>query len=257
MKPWLATLVAELANGNKPILALSPQKHLATAALYNHEGELLAGSLGDQAAHLLAATESKNLTAGQTAYFQDNKLLLKNLSTDDLSFWQQAQESEKGAWAAWLLSVPQNGTLAHQLIAAFGPHSVPLLPQKAEGWILTPLNSGLGRLFVLGNDATSVETAALAARAGLVVSLISTNPPQLELDEAFAWSDFEVIKITAWTDLGPDELETFGFSQGVRVIMLGITDDTLKEEIEKFKPRHLLEMADESIIPLALAAKII
>ena len=257
MKPWLATLVDELVNGKNPILALSPQKHLATAALYNHEGKLLAGSLGDQAAHLCAEAESKNLAANQTSYFQDGRLLLKELSADDLNFWQQAQISEKGAWASWLLSIPQDETLTHQLIAAFGPHSLPLLPTDCDNWILTPLNSGLGRLFVLGDDAASVETAALAARAGLVVSLICTNAPQLELEEALSWSDFEVLKIAAWEALGPDELESFGFSQGVRVIMLGLKEETLKEEIEKFKPQYLLHVTDEAIIPLALAAKII
>jgi hypothetical protein len=68
---------------------------------------------------------------------------------------------------------------------------------------LLPLNAGLGRRLVFGDDELALETAALEARAGLKASLISVAPLDLGLQAVQLLGEFDLQTFADWSEVGP------------------------------------------------------
>ncbi len=247
MKPWLPVLVEELPNN--PILALSNPRHLARAAVFSRQGVLLAGTLGSPSLQTQAAEEARQLGPGQCCLLgEPGQLTLECLAFTEESgaFWQTALRNQEGAWASWLLTMPtiDSGSLkmARHLLSAFGPWTTPRLPEELAGqWSLLPLKAGLGRLFVLGDDALALETAALAARAGLTVTWLSAEAQEgPELDEARSLGDFDFVRVGRWETLTPEELEAMGLREGVRLLLTTAHHETF---LAPLKERRLAWLA--------------
>lgn len=226
MKPWLPVLVEELPNN--PILALSSLRNLARAAVVSRDGKILAGALGSPTLQAQVAEEAKHLQPGDRCLVTDpNLLVLECLPATGESerFWQTALANQDGAWASWLLTMPviEDGSvkIARHLLSAFGPWTTPRLPEEFAGqWSLLPLKAGLGRLFILGDDALALETAALAARAGLTTTWLSAEPQEgPELAEAQTIGDFDFTRIPSWETLTAEELGDMGLREGVRLLI--------------------------------------
>ncbi len=226
MKAWLPVLVEELPNN--PVLALSNQRNLARAALFSREGELLAGALGSPSLQAQVAEETRHLGPGEACLINNpSQLILECLANADEArvFWQTALANQEGAWASWLLTMPaiEGGgvKVARHLLSAFGPWTTPRLPEEQSvEWSLLPLKAGLGRLFILGDDALAMESAALAARAGLTVTWLSAEAQEgQEFAEARSIGDFDFTRVAGWESLSPEELNEMGLREGVRLLV--------------------------------------
>ncbi|UQZ90954.1 hypothetical protein C4J81_17730 [Deltaproteobacteria bacterium Smac51] len=247
MKAWLPVLVEELA-GN-PVLALSNVRNLARAAVFSRDGDLLAGGLGSPSLQAQAAEEARLIAPGECRLLTEpSHLTLECLSSDDdvAGFWKTALQNQEGAWASWLLTMPmiEDGTLkmARHLLSAFGPWTTPRMPEElADQWSLLPLKAGLGRLFILGDDALALETAALAARTGLTVTWISAEPQDgPDLEEALNIGDFDYRRINSWESLALDELGSWGLKEGVRLL---VTTSHHESFLEPLKDARLAWLA--------------
>ncbi|MDR1921790.1 MAG: hypothetical protein LBS31_08650 [Candidatus Adiutrix sp.] len=248
MKAWLPILVEELQAGRNPILALAGVRNLARAAVFDGRGQLLGGGLGSPPLQALGRAEAARLAPGECRLInQQANLILERLpgTADSLSFWSSALENHKEAWASWLLTMPRpHGgplTLTRHILSAFGPWTTPRLPEEfKDQWSLLPLKAGLGRLFVIGDDALAMETTALAARTGLTATwCTAADQSGRELDEARAMADFSLILLSGWDELTPRFLETAGLKEGVRVVVTVRDHESFIENIRAAKPAYL------------------
>lgn len=225
MKAWLPVLVETLDES--PVLALANTHNLARAAVLDRWGNTLAGSLGSPALMAQAAEAAPGLIPGQSAIIDGpTQMSLECLAPDEKTrqFWVTANQNQDGAWASWLLTIPHRDgsevSLARHLLSAFGPWTTPRLPEECKNlWSLLPLKAGLGRLFIMGDDALAMETAALAARAGLTVTwLTTTDQDGPELAEARQMADFGLKIMADWRQLTPQYLEELGVQDGVKIL---------------------------------------
>lgn len=249
MRQWLPVLVESLAQS--PILALAGPGPLATAAVYDAEGWLLAGNLGSPCLAETASRELRELKPGEGRQTDGPaSVRLQRLDGSDPQtrlFWESAATNSQDAWASWLLSIPASGQetnkagFTQHLLSAFGPWTRPRLPQELEEqWLLTPLKPGLGRLFVIGGDALALETSALAARAGLTVTWLSVDPPAAEdFDEARRLGEFSLLRLDSWEELTPDFLHSQGFRRGVKVLVTAPQPELFIDSLKETQPSYL------------------
>lgn len=246
MKPWLPVLVDTLAES--PILALSTVRHLARAAVFDAEGELRAGGLGSPPLLSQAAEEARLMEPGECRLLAGPvSLTLERVASGpkNARFWTTALRNQDGAWASWLLTMPriEDGALklARHLISAFGPWTTPRLPEEfKDQWSLVPLKAGLGRLYIFGDDALALETAALASRAGLTVTWLtavdqSSGP---ELAEARAMGSFELITLANWGQATAEHLVSLGLTAEVQALVTTPSPDVL-QALEEIGPAYL------------------
>ncbi|MDL2260040.1 hypothetical protein LJB99_04130 [Deltaproteobacteria bacterium OttesenSCG-928-K17] len=246
MKSWLPTLVEKLPGS--PVLAMSASRNLAKGAVYDRQGKLLAGSLGSPVLAAQAAEEARLMAPGECRLLaQQTQLSLECLAPDEAAarFWNTALENQQGAWASWLLTMPrlEEGGLkfTRHLLSAFGPWTTPRLPEEMKDhWSLLPLKSGLGRLFVLGDDALAMETAALGGRTGLTVTWLTTeSQPADELEEALTLGDFDLRLINNWDELTEDFFEEIGLKDGVRLVVTAPLPSRALENFAQIRPAYL------------------
>ena len=247
MKAWLPTLVETLDES--PVLALANARNLARAAVMDRWGNTLAGSLGSPALTAQAAGACPGLMPGQAGIIDGpTQLTLECLKPDEKTrrFWVSANRNQDGAWASWLLTIPhRNGPevrLVRHLLSAFGPWTTPRLPEELQSqWSLLPLKAGLGRLFIMGDDALAMETAALAARVGLTVTWLSTvDQAGPELDEAHRLADFDLRILSGWSQLTPTSLAELGVQDGVKVLVTAARHDVFLEQVRAARPAGLM-----------------
>ncbi|MDR1546075.1 MAG: hypothetical protein LBU12_05065 [Deltaproteobacteria bacterium] len=226
MKTWLPTLVKELAENRSPTLSLAVRGHLGRAAVFDERGRLLAGSLGQPELEKAVSDQVmilKPREAGRLAR-EGTEILSERLAAEAVQFWREALDGQQKAWAAWLLTIarPTAEGLAvkRHALSANAPFTKLRLPAE-EGalWSLLPLNAGLGRLLVFGDDELALETAALGARAGLKASLISVAPLDLDLQAAQLLGEFDLQTFADWSEVGPASLEQLGVKPGVMVLL--------------------------------------
>jgi hypothetical protein len=224
MNSWLPYLVEELEAGRPAILIISERGNLARAAVVNPQGQALAGD-GSVGEGLAWGKYLTNLGPGEALALpmEGDNLVLEIVTPASLSFWVKALSSQKQAWAAWLLTMSQttgNGTTVHRhLLAAEGPWTTPRLPQETRGnWSLLPLNAGLGALLVFGDDDLALETAALGARVGLRVNLVTKRPEEQAL-AARSLGEFNWRGLAAWSEVTPEILPEIGLKPGVFVLV--------------------------------------
>lgn len=132
MKAWLPILIDNLAAN--PVLALSSVSNLARAAVYNRQGQLLAGSLGSPALAIRAAEAAQSMSSGECRLESPLSLECLESVPAALNFWSAAREIQDGAWAAWLLTMPKSAAsglkLTRHFLSAFGPWTTPRLPEE-------------------------------------------------------------------------------------------------------------------------------
>jgi hypothetical protein len=246
MKNWLATLTESLDQG--PVLALAAVSQLARAAVFGPDGHFLAGTLGSPAMMAQAAVEAAKLRPGECRLLAPVGLSLERFRPDDEAirrFWLSARDHQAGAWSSWLLTMPclEPGglRLARHLLSAFGPWTTPRLPETLQDqWSLLPLKAGLGRLFVLGDDALALEVAWLAARTGLAVTWLTTlDQKGPELDEALLLAEFGLERLPAWADLTVGLLRGFGLREGVRLVVTTAEHPAFLPELQALNPAYL------------------
>ena len=107
--------------------------------------------------------------------------------------------------------------VTRHILSALGPFTKPRLPSEAE-FSLLHLNTGLGRLFVFGDDDLALECAAIAARAGLKATLVSANSLELDLRSAQLVGYFELRPLSDWSEVTEETLAEMGFKPGVTVL---------------------------------------
>ena len=245
MKAWLPVLLEKF--NESPVLAFSVTQNMARAALFDREGNFLAGGLESQALLSMAAEESRMMHPGDCCVtLPPGKLVLECLMPDEKSFnfWTQVQENLNGAWASWLLTMPRlaDGSLkiSYHLLSTFGPWSVPKLPEQfREHWALLPLKPGLSRLFIFGDDALARETATLAARTGITVTWVtSVEQDGPELDEARNWGDFCLLPIEDWAQIDDEFLTKIGFTRKAQILVT-TPNQTIFETMHSAQPAYL------------------
>jgi hypothetical protein len=246
MKNWLTVLAESLDQG--PVLALAAVRQLARAAVFGPGGKFLAGTLGSPAMMTQAASEAARLRPGDCRLFTQAGLSLERLRPDDEKtrrFWFSARDHQNGAWSSWLLTMPcpEPGglRLARHLLSAFGPWTTPRLPEDLQDqWSLLPLKAGLGRLFVLGDDALALEVAWLAARTGLAVTWLTTlDQKGPELDEALLLAEFGLERLSAWPELTAGLLRGLGLREGVRLVVTTAEHPAFMPELQAVNPAYL------------------
>ena len=260
MKAWLPILVETLDES--PVLALANARNLARAAVMDRWGHTLAGSLGSPALTAQAAEACPGLIPGHSAVIDGpTQLTLECLQPDEKTrrFWVSASQNQDGAWASWLLTIPHldgpEVRLVRHLLSAFGPWTTPRLPAELQHqWSLLPLKAGLGRLFVLGDDALAMETAALAARVGLTVTWLSTvDQTGPELDDARRLADFDLRTLTDWSRLTTACLEELGVQDGVKVLITTARRELFLEQVQAARPARLMFSGEvEGLTPAGL-----
>ncbi|MDR2934999.1 MAG: hypothetical protein LBV70_03860 [Candidatus Adiutrix sp.] len=246
MKAWLAILADHLGKG--PVLALAAVRQLARAAVFSPEGRFLAGTLGSPALMAQAAEEAARLKPGDCLLLAPLGLSLERLRPDDEGtkrFWLSARDHQAGAWSSWLLTMPTltpgGLKLPRHLLSAFGPWTTPRLPEPLQDqWSLLPLKAGLGRLFVLGDDALALEVAWLAARTGLAVTWLTTMDQKgPELDEALLLAEFGLERLSAWPELTAGRLRGLGLRDGVRLVVTTAEHPAFMPELAAVQPAYL------------------
>jgi hypothetical protein len=124
--------------------------------------------------------------------------------------------------------------ITRHILSALGPFTQPRLPENYH-FSLLPLNSGLGKLFVFGDDDLALETAAIAARAGLKVTLVSANSLELDLRSAQQVGYFDLRPLDDWSELTLGALKEIGFKAGVSVIITTAKGQSFLEIIKDQK----------------------
>ena len=254
MKAWLPALVENLDLG--PVLALSVVRRLARAAVFSPEGEVLAGALGSPALTAQAAGEAALLRPGDCRFLTGAGLSLERLRSDDEGdrrFWISACDNQAGAWASWLLTMPclDPPRQVHHLLSAFGPWTLPRLPEPFQDqWSLLPLKAGLGRLFVLGDDALALEVAWLAARTGLAVTWLTTLDQRgPELDEALLLAEFGLERLGSWPELTDGRLRELGLREGARLVVTTAENPAFLPELQAARPAYLALAGEAEAAP--------
>ncbi|MCL2029754.1 MAG: hypothetical protein FWG97_04995 [Deltaproteobacteria bacterium] len=255
MKAWLPVLIENLERG--PVLALSVVRRMAKAAVFSPAGDLLAGTLGSPTISALAAEEAAFLKPGDCRLMAP--LTLERLRPDDEAarrFWYSALDHQAGAWASWLLTMPSlepgGLRLPRHLLSAFGPWTIPRLPESFQDqWSLLPLKPGLGRLFVLGDDALALEVTWLAARTGLAVTWLTTLDQRgPELDEARSLSDFGLERLDSWPELTGEKLRELGLREDVRLVVTTEEHPAFLAALQEVRPAYLALAGEAGPTPL-------
>ncbi len=258
MKAWLPVLVDNLKK--EPVLALASARNIARAAVFDQNGNFLAGSLGAPSILAQASEESKLMAAGECRLLTElGPLTLEKFSGSDSEqhFWQTAHANQRGAWASWLLTMPQVGPeglrLVRHWLSTFGPGTTPRLPEGFQDqWSLLALKSGLGRLLIFGDDALALETAALAGRTGLAVTwLTAKDQDGPELDEAMGVGDFELVTLKSWANF--DSLKELNLKGGEHFLVSVADEPDLLEVLENVSYATLTLGGDaaEEALPVA------
>jgi hypothetical protein len=244
MKSWLPFLVSELSQGGEPVLAQTLNGRDPRAAVLDRSGTVLAGDWRGSGIFKGARKFIGEMLPGEplVAVAGDGRrfLLEKQAGPGALGFWQEALESQEEAWAAWLLTLALSGgegdlKVSRHILAARGPWTLPRLP-SGEGeaeWTLLPLNAGLGRLFVFGDDELAFEAAALGGRIGLKVTLVTVKPREAEAEGFQSVGAFNVISFPDWKSLDPASVSMLGLKTGVLVLVTASESGAFLPEISK------------------------
>ncbi|MDR1309711.1 MAG: hypothetical protein LBL95_07440 [Deltaproteobacteria bacterium] len=241
MSSWLSYLVQELSEGREPVLALAEKRNMARAAVLDERGRLLASDLGNDALERAVSGLATSLGSGQSSSLEVDGLntVTEKVSKDAFSFWKEALRGRDEAWASWLLTMTSGSgediTVRRHVLSASGPFTTPRLPD-GQAWSLLPLNAGLGRLFVFGDDELALETAALAARAGLKVTLASADSLEMDLRSAQQVGPFELRPLADWSEITGAGLADMGLRAGVVVLVTtphhsGFLEDLRRHQI--------------------------
>ncbi|MDR3204261.1 MAG: hypothetical protein LBV23_05915 [Deltaproteobacteria bacterium] len=239
MKTWLFYLVKELAEGRKPVLILAQGDNGAKAVVFDERGGILAGQLGSSEIEVAVAKKAALLKAGEACLIniEGRDVIIERIEGPiALSFWQEALAAQKEAWAAWLLTMTQefDGVIkiVRHILAANGPFTPLRLPADKSSWVILPLNSGLGRLIIFGDDELALETAALGARAGLKVTLVTVDPLELDLRTAQGVGDFHLAHVDSWSSLNAETLSAIGLKPGVMILVTTAENEGFLETIK-------------------------
>jgi hypothetical protein len=235
-KNWLTRLVKELTDDKQPTVVLAERKNLDKVAIFDEKGQLLIGDLGSRELEKKVSSEVVFLKPGQAASLtvgEENVLCERQGGPKALAFWQEALAAQRRSWAAWLLTISKlddkaPGVVRH-ILSANGPFTCPRLPTTTHRWSLLPLNAGLGRMFVFGDDELALEVAALGARTGLKVTLGTVNPLELDIRSAHSIGDFELMHLSEWSDVNSSSLEELGIKPGVMVLITTPDNSTFLE----------------------------
>jgi hypothetical protein len=242
VKSWLPFLVTELSAGGEPVLAQTLNGRDARAAVLDGSGTVLAGDWRGTGIFRGAKRFIGEMLPGEplVAVAGDGRrfLLEKQAGAKALAFWQDALEGQEEAWAAWLLTIAVSrgeGDLrvARHVLAARGPWIPPSLPDEEGDWSLLPLNAGLGRLFVFGDDDLAFEAAALGGRIGLKVTLVTVKPRQAEAEGFQSVGAFNVISFPDWGSLDPESFAMLGLKTGVMILVTSPDSAPFMPEISK------------------------
>ncbi|MDR1040742.1 MAG: hypothetical protein LBR80_11380 [Deltaproteobacteria bacterium] len=242
MKSWLPYLVSELSSGGEPVLAQTLNGRDVRAAVLDGAGTVLAGDWRGTGIFRGAKKFIGEMLPGEplVAVAADGKrfLLEKQAGPGALAFWQEALEGQEEAWAAWLLTIASSKgegdlSVARHILAARGPWTVPRLPEAEGDWSLLPLNAGLGRLFVFGDDDLAFEAAALGGRIGLKVTLVTVKPRQAEAEGFQSVGAFNVISFPDWGRLDPEAFAMLGLRTGVMILVTSADNARFMPEISK------------------------
>ncbi|MDR2386232.1 MAG: hypothetical protein LBE80_01435 [Deltaproteobacteria bacterium] len=224
MDGWLSLLVHELSEGREPVLTLAEIRNLARVAVLDERGQFLASDLGNDALERAVSNQALNLKGGQASTVIVNGVtaVSEKVTRETFPFWKEALKGRDDSWASWLLTISSpeqaQGKITRHILSALGPFTQPRLPDSAK-ISLVPLNPGLGRLFVFGDDDLALETAAIAARAGLKVTLVSANSLEMDLRSAQQVGPFELRPLSDWSEMNAEALEEMGFKSGVAVLV--------------------------------------
>jgi hypothetical protein len=244
MKSWLPHLVSELDLGKQPVLAQTLNGTETRAAILDQSGKVMAGDFHGTGVFKGAKKLIGDMLPGKplVAVSADKKrfLLEKQSGEESLLFWKEALEGQEESWAAWLLTMifSNNGKdlkVVRHILAAQGPWTTPRLPDGVEEWSLMPLNAGLGRLYIFGDDDIALETAALGGRIGLKVTLVTLKTRQAEAESFQNVGSFNVISFARFTDLNSDAFALLGLKTGVFVLVTTKDNAGFMEELEKIK----------------------
>jgi hypothetical protein len=251
---WLTLLVHELSEGREPIFSLAEIRNVARTAVLDERGQFLASDLGSDAVERAVSGQALALKSGQTAALDvcGIKVVSEKVTQGTFPFWKEAIKGRDEAWASWLLTMTKRGEVfevgpvpaggegsgdgsdpdagpspeaglgsavkvTRHILSALGPFTKPRLPEDAD-FSLLPLNPGLGRLFVFGDDDLALECAAIAARAGLKATLVSANSLELDLRSAQQVGYFELRPLYDWSEVTEEALTEMGFKPGVAVL---------------------------------------
>jgi hypothetical protein len=130
-------------------------------------------------------------------------------------------------------------TVTRHVLSAEGPWTTPRLPAEPPGfWSLTPLNAALGSLLVFGDDELALEAAALGARAGLKVRLVTKRTKE-DLMPVFSVGSFACSRIVDWAEVGSANLANIGLKPGVFVLVTAKEHDSFMPAIEAAPPGWL------------------
>ncbi|MDR1656565.1 MAG: hypothetical protein LBT47_03265 [Deltaproteobacteria bacterium] len=224
MHTWLPSVVKELSENREPILAMAERTHVAQVAVLDDRGRVLNGGLGSDDLENTVASQAMTLKSGQAIAWVigDTNVLTEKLDgRRALAFWKEAAQGQSDSWAAWLLTIAKPGDkglkVVRHVLAADGPFTTPRLPDEAN-WSLLPLNAGLGRLIVFGDDELALETSALGGRVGLKVTMVTVNPLDLDLRSAQNIGHFELLDFPDWA-IPIEKLAEIGIKPGVTVLV--------------------------------------
>ncbi|MDR1870912.1 MAG: hypothetical protein LBS60_03120 [Deltaproteobacteria bacterium] len=232
MRSWPPYLVTELKEGREAVLALLAEGQVAKAAVVGQEGQVLAGEAALKDVGLGEAIKDLEIGLPLVKELDQGLLVAEKIGANSLAFWEEVLAAQEEAWAAWLLTIPFETQVYRHVLAAKGPWTKPRLPLELIGqWSLLPLNPGLGQLLVFGDDELALETAALGARAGLRVNLITAKPRE-DLDPLKNVGQFTYTKVDSWAEVTATSLLAFGLAPGVLVLVTAPDNQTFLEEIK-------------------------
>ncbi|MDR3152876.1 MAG: hypothetical protein LBW85_01055 [Deltaproteobacteria bacterium] len=242
MQSWLPFLVSELSNGGEPVLAQTLNGSDVRAAVLDREGKVQAGDWRGSGIFRGARKYIGDMAPGEplVAVAPDGRrfLLEKQAGERALAFWKEALDGQEEAWAAWLLTVASpcgEGDLrvARHILAARGPWTAPRLPAADGELSLLPLNPGLGRLFVFGDDELAFEAAALGARIGLKVTLVTVKSRMSEAESFRSVGAFSLLSFPDWKSLDSAAFAGLGLKIGVLILVTAAGGGELMTEISK------------------------
>jgi hypothetical protein len=209
-------------------------------AVLDERGQFLVSDLGNDALERAVSSQAINLKGGESSTVVVNGItaVSEKVTKETFPFWKEALKGRDDSWACWLVSMcdpddPQ-GKITRHILSALGPFTQPRLPEGTK-ISLVPLNPGLGRLFVFGDDDLALETSAIAARAGLKVTLVSANSLELDLRSAQQVGHFELRPLSDWSEMTPEALEDMGFKSGVAVLVTSSQSALFLDYLNQYK----------------------
>jgi hypothetical protein len=244
---WLSFLVKELSEGRAPVLTLAEMKNVAKAAVLDERGHFLASELGEDQ-ELAVSNLAAGLQIGQSASMVVggvNTLSERISGEKALFFWREALNGRDQAWAAWLLTMakeegggpdgPPALKVSRHVLSVSGPFTPPRLSKDGGRWSLLPLNPGLGRLFIFGDDQLALETAAIGSRAGLKVTLASVNSLEFDIRAAQQVGQFELLPVSDWAEVDEEVLTRIGVKTGVVALVTTPNHSSFLEPLKSLK----------------------